>query len=130
MSVTRCRPPLTNWYLTFWNIFFSLKLPLFSLNKTKLRLVCLQNRSVLPDFGLMIFIAIIDYRLLFCWNVYSVSDRTSKIRQGWETHPKGLSRILPTDLGEFSPFKVSNISWDFCIREITFLTHLMNLLET
>ena len=45
------------------NIFFSLKLPSFLSNITKLRLVCLQNRSVLTNFGLMIYITMIDHRL-------------------------------------------------------------------
>ena len=36
---------------------------------------------------------IIDF--LFCWNIYRVSDWTFKIKQGWETHTKGLSQILP-----------------------------------
>ena len=68
MSLTTSigRPPLTNWDLTFIETFFSLQLFLFLLNITKLRLVCLQNRSVLTNFGLMIYITIIYIDFLFC----------------------------------------------------------------
>ena len=48
---------------TFLKYLFSLKLPSFLSNTTKLRLVCLQNRSVFTNFGLMIYITIIDHRL-------------------------------------------------------------------
>ena len=85
----------------FWNIFFSLKLPSFLSNITKLRLLCLQNRSVLTNFGLMIFITI---GFLFCWDIYRVSDWTFKIKQGWETHTKGLSQILPNKSRWILPF--------------------------
>ena len=131
MSLTRCRPPLTNWDLTlFGNIFFSLKLPSLLSNITKWRLACSQNRSVLTNFGLMIYITIIDYRLFILLKHHRDSDWTFKIKQGWETHTKGLSQILPNKSRWILPFfKVSKNSWDFCTHEITFLTHLINLLE-
>ena len=133
MSLTRHRPPLTNWDLTFfWNIFFSLNLPSFLSNTTKLRLVCLQNRSVLTNFGLMIYITIIDHRLFICWNIYRVSDWTFKIKQGWETHTKGLSQILPNKSKWILSFLRSQKFFEIFVpvSEITFLIHLINILET
>ena len=116
----------------FWNIFFSLKLPSFLSNITKLSLVCLQNRSVLTNFGLMIYITIIDYRLLICWNIYRVSDWTFKIKQGWETHTKGLSQVSPNKSRWIIPFLRSQKFLEIFVpvSEIIFLTHLINLLET
>ena len=50
--------------LTFFEISLSpQRYPHFLSNITKLRLVYLQNRSVLTNFGLMIYITIIDYKL-------------------------------------------------------------------
>ena len=41
---------------------------------------------------------------LFCWNIYRVSDWTFKRKQGWETHTKGLSQILPNKSRWIFPF--------------------------
>ena len=116
----------------FWNIFFSLNLPSFLSNITKLRLVCLQNRSVLTNFGLMIYITIIVYRLLFCWNIYRISDWTFNIKQGWEAHTKGLSQILPNKSRWTLPFLRSQKFLEIFVpvSEKTFLAHLINLPET
>ena len=132
MSLTRCRPPLKNGFNIFWNIFFSLKLPSFLSNITKLRLVCLQNRSVLTNFGLMIYITIIYIDFLFCWNIYRVSGWTFKIKQGWEIHSKGLSQILPNKSRWILSFLRSQKFLEIFVpvSEITFLIHLLNLLET
>ena len=112
----------------YWNIFFSLKLPSFLLYITKLRLVCLQNRSVPTNFGLMIYITMTDHRLLFCWNIYRVSKWTFKIKQGWETHTKGLSQILPNTSRWILPFLRSQKFLEIFVpfSEITFLTHQIN----
>ena len=115
----------------YWNILFSLKLPSFLSNITKLRLVCLQNRSAVTDFGLMIYTTIIDHRP-FCWNIYRVLDWTFKIKHGWETHTKGLSQILPNKSRWILPFLRSQKFLEIFVpvSEITFLAHLINLLET
>ena len=120
----------------FWNIFFSLKLPSFLSNITKLRLVCLQNRSVLTNFGLMIYITIIDYRLFISLKHHRDTDWTFKIKQGWETHTKGLSQILPNKSRWILSFLRSQKFLEIFLPIIistyfsTFLIHLINLMET
>ena len=98
-------------------------------NTTKLRLVCLQNRSVFTNFRLMIYITI-DF--LFCWNTYRISDWSSNTKQGWEIHTKGLSQIVPNKSRWTLFFLRSQKFLETFVRvsEITFLAHLINLLET
>ena len=130
------RPPLTNWEFVNWNIFYSLKLPSFLSNITKLRLACLQNRSVLTNFGLMIYITIIDHSFLVFFFaetfIRSQTELLKKIKQGWEAHTKGLSQILPKKSRWILPFLMSQKFLEIFvpISEITFLAHLINLLET
>ena len=114
----------------YWNIFFSLNLPSFLSNITKLRLVCLQNRSALTNFGLMIYITILIIDIFA--ETFIVSDWTFKIKQGWETHTIGLSQILPNKSRWLSPFSSSQKFLEIFVpvSEITFLTHLISLLET